>query len=118
MEAITKAEFELTHSAKDVEEKEFDLLARIALDLTELLCFGRAEQKEESARRAMKEMISYWIERGGIDAVSGPTNPKSERIGNYSVTNREENVITLHGVSVSPAALVILDGAGLRNCNL
>lgn len=118
MEAITKTEFELTHSAQDISEQEFDLLAQFALDLTELLCFGRAEQKEESARRAMKEMIAYWIDRGGIDALSGPASPKSERIGNYSVTNREEEVITLHGVSVSPMALIILDRAGLRNCNL
>ncbi len=118
MEAITKTEFELTHSSQDISEQEFDLLAQFALELTDLLCFGRAEQKEESARRAMKEMISYWIERGGTGAVSSSIGPKSERIGNYSVTNREEEIITLHGVSVSPTALIILDRAGLRNCNL
>lgn len=118
MEAITKTEFESTHSSQDIDDKEFDLLAQNALELTEVLCFGRAENDPESAKRAMKEMIAYWIERGGTRGVCGSTNPKSERIGNYSVTNREEKVITLHGVAVSPTALVILDRAGLRNCNL
>lgn len=118
MKAITKTEFELTHDSQEIEEREFDRLAQLALDLTDLLCFGREDQNESSARRAMKEMISYWIQRGGSTAVSGPVSPKSERVGNYSITNREENLITLRGVTVSPAALVILDGAGLRNCNL
>ncbi len=118
MEAITKTEFELTHDSQGITESEFDLLSQLALDLTDLLCFGRENQNESAARRAMKEMITYWIQRGGSTAVSGPVSPKSERVGNYSVTNREEDLITLRGVAVSPAALIILDGAGLRNCNL
>ncbi len=118
MEAITKTEFELTHDSQEIAEKEFDLLSQLALDLTSILCFGREDQNENAARRAMKEMIAYWIQRGGSTAVSGSVSPKSERVGNYSVTNREENLITLRGVTVSPGALVILDGAGLRNCNL
>lgn len=118
MEAITKTEFDLTHRSEEMEEEEFNSLARLALDLTDLLCFGRADQDESAARWAMKEMISYWIDRGGKSAVSGQTTPKSEKIGNYSVTHRDEKVITLRGVTVSPAALVILDKAGLRNCNL
>lgn len=120
MEAITKQEFDLTHRSADdsMEEEEFELLARLALDLTEVLCFGRAERNPEAAKRAMKERISYWIARGGSKAVSGPAGPKSESVGNYSITHREEQTVTLHGVTVSPAALIILDGAGLRNCNL
>ncbi len=115
MEVITKSEFERTHGSGDVEEEEFRLLAQLALDTVDLLCFGRAAQKEEAARSAMKELIDYWIRRGGKNAVYGQSTPKSESIGNYSVTNREENLITLRGVVISPAALVILDRAGLRN---
>ncbi len=118
MDAITKPEFDLTHRSEDLEEEEFNLLAALALDLADVLCFGRADRDAEAARRAMKEMIAYWIARGGSKAVSGPSGPKSETVGNYSVTNREEKIITVHGVSVSPAALVILDRAGLRNRNV
>lgn len=118
MEAITKTEFDLTHRSEDIDEGEFDLLAQLALDLTDLLCFGRADRDESAARRAMKEMIAYWIRRGGNQAVSGQDSPKSETVGNYSVTNRDEQLITVRGVAVCPAALVILDRAGLRNRNL
>lgn len=118
MEVITKEDFDLNHSTEPIDEKEFELLARLALDVTDLLCFGRANRDEATARRAMEEMIRYWIERGGTSAVDGQQKPKSERVGNYSVTHWEEPQITLRGVTVSPAALVILDRAGLRNCNL
>ncbi len=118
MEAITKTEFDLTYQSNDVDEEEFQRLSLLALDLTELLCFGRADQKESAAKRAMKEMIAYWIDRGGTAAVNGSSSPKSERIGNYSVTNRDETILTLNGVSIAPSALVILDNAGLRNRNL
>ncbi len=118
MQAITKTEFDLTHRSENLEEEEFDLLSQLALDLTNLLCFGRADRDEGSARRAMKEMIGYWVARGGMSAVSGQATPKSERIGNYSVTNREENAVTLNGVSIAPQALLILDNANLRNRNL
>ena len=118
MEAITKADFDLNYSTDPIDDKEFAILAQLALDLTDLLCFGRTDRNEASARRAMEEMIRYWIEHGGVSAVGGQQNPKSERVGNYSITHRDEPQITLRGVTVSPAALVILDRAGLRNCNL
>ncbi len=118
MEAITKTEFDLTHRSDDTEEEEFKVLSQLALDLTDLLCFGRADQNQEAARRAMKEMIAYWIARGGSKGISQSPDPKSESIGNYSVTNREENLITLRGVAIAPGALIILERAGLRNCNL
>ena len=116
MEAITRTEFESTHSAQDIDKKEFTRLSQLALDLTNLLCFGRADLNEAAARKAMKEMIDYWISRGGVSAVSDKASPKSERVGNYSVTHRDG--VTLNGVPVSPAALMILDGAGLRNRNV
>lgn len=115
MELITKTEFDLTHQSDGVGEEEFLLLSELARDLTDLLCFGRQEWNETAARRAMKEMIAYWIERGGSKGISGQASPKSESIGNYSVTNRDETLITVHGVAVSPAALLILDSAGLRD---
>lgn len=115
MEAITKTEFDLTHSSEGIGEEEFVRLSELARDLTDVLCFGRQEWNETAARRAMKEMISYWVSLGGYRAVSGQTTPKSETIGNYSVTHREETVLTVHGVSVAPSALLILDSAGLRD---
>lgn len=115
MDLITIEEFDLTHSAQNVSAEEFSRLSQRAWDLTDELTFGRAERKEEEARRAMKEMIAYWIACG--DSASGEVAgaPKSERIGNYSVTRREEKVLTVHGVPVSPTALLILNRAGLRD---
>lgn len=115
MDLITIEEFDLTHSAQNVSEEEFSRLSQRAWDLTDELTFGRAERNEPEARRAMKEMISYWISSGDptSDGVSG--TPKSERIGNYSVIRREEKVLTVHGVPVSPTALLILNRAGLRD---
>lgn len=115
MELITKTDYDLTHSSEGIGEEEFDRLSELARDLTSVLCFGREAWNESAARRAMKEMISYWISRGGYRAVSGQASPKQESIGNYSVTNREETVPTVHGVSISPSALLILDSAGLRD---
>lgn len=115
MNIITKHEFDLTHRSDGIGEEEFLRMAQCALDLTEELCFGRAAKNEPEARRAMKEMISFWIERGGLEAVYGNPRPKSETVGNYSVTNGEETVPLLQGVSVSPYALLILNRAGLRD---
>ena len=113
MNKITPSEFDLTHSAKDLSEEEFDLLSQRALDLTEELCFGRAERDKDAARRAMKEMIAYWIARDG--GKEGTPSVARESIGNYSVNHSEEEPITVHGVPVSPSALLILSRAGLRD---
>ncbi|MBQ1965718.1 MAG: hypothetical protein IIV79_03545 [Clostridia bacterium] len=116
MQAITRTEFEMTHTSQDIDKKDFQRLSQSALDLTELLCFGRADLNETAARNAMKEMIDYWISRGGVAALSDKASPKSERVGNYSVTHREG--VSLNGIPISPAALLILDNAGLRNRNV
>ena len=113
MKAITKTEFDVNHRWDHIENEKFQHLSQLALDLTDLLCFGRADQNEPEARRAMSEMISYWLEQGSTNAT-----PKSERIGNYSVTNQDKREISLHGLSIAPGALIILDRAGLRNRNL
>ena len=113
MNPITVEEFDLTHSAKDVSSERFEILALRALDLTEELCFGRAAQKETEARRAMKEMIAFWIENDGES--DGGVSPERETVGNYSVTRTRRSVPTVHGLTVSPAALLILQRAGLRD---
>ena len=114
MEKITVEEFDLTHCAEHLSPEAFDLLAQRALDLTEELCFGRAERKEEEARRAMKEMISYWIlaEKDRKNGVQKMT------VGNFSVTPLREEPLTVRGVPVSPVALLILQKAGLRECSV
>ena len=111
MTKITPEEFDLTHSAKDLSEEEFAVLADRALDLTEELCFGRADRNEEAARRAMKEMIAFWIARNG--GKEGAPLTERESVGNYSVSHKSE--VTVHGVPVSPSALLILNRAGLRD---
>ncbi len=118
MDLITIQEFDLTHSARNVSQELFIRLAERARDLTEELCFGRAERNEKEARRAMKEMISYWIARGETEPGTPSPYPKSEAVGNYAITHNEEPALTVHGVSVSPAALLILKQAGLRNCGV
>lgn len=114
MKKITLEEFDTTHCAKGISEEEFSLLSQRALDMTEELCFGRAAQKEDAARRAMKEMIHYWImraedEKGTVERMS---------VGNFSITRSQASDLHLHGVPLSPTALLILQQAGLRNCNL
>lgn len=113
MTPITSEEFDLTHSAKDLTEEEFQILSLRALDLTEELCFGRANRNEEAARRAMKEMIAFWIARNG--GKEGAALTERESVGNYSVTHKNDETVTVHGVPVSPSALLILNRAGLRN---
>ena len=114
MERITIEEFDLTHGSQEISEEDFDLLSQLALDTVDELCFGRASRNKDAARRAMKELISLWIARGGRSGVCGPADPKSETVGNYSVTHRDEHLMTVHGITVSPAALMILNSAGLR----
>lgn len=116
MERITIEEYDVTHSAKDISPETFDLLSFRALDLTEELCFGRADRDEEAARRAMKEMIGYWITLN--KGTEGTPQIRSETVGNYSVNHKEEQALTVHGVPVSPSALLILSRAGLRNRNI
>ena len=113
MNKITQEEFDLTHSAKDLTKEKFDLLSDRALDLTEELCFGRASRNEEAARRAMKEMIAFWIARNG--GKEGVPLTEREAVGNYSVTHKNDEAVTVHGVPVSPSALLILNRAGLRD---
>lgn len=111
MKPITKQEFSATHTLAEIEDKRFSVLAARAVDLTEELCFGRTAKNEAEARRAMKEMIAFWIDHE--DAESNDT--VSERIGNYSATRDPDRAVTVHGVPVSPAALLILSRAGLRD---
>lgn len=113
MERITIEEYDVTHSARDVSPETFDLLSYRALDLTEELCFGRANRDEAAARRAMKEMIAYWITLN--KGTEGAQRVQSQAVGNYSVTHKEEAVLTVHGVPISPSALLILNQSGLRN---
>ena len=110
MELITREEFDRIHSSEGVSDEDFFLMAQLAADVTNLITFGRGGKREEEAKRAMTEMVAYWIAR---KTVSGQASPKSESVGNYSVTNRDETVLTVRGVSICPAAMVILDSAGL-----
>ena len=113
MNPITVTEFNLTHSTKGISEERFEILALRALDLTEELCFGRAARNEKEARRAMKEMISFWIEENG-ESDRGITVER-EAVGNYSVTQNIPKAPSVHGIALSPAALLILQRAGLRD---
>ena len=112
MEPLTKNEFEETHSSEGISEEDFELMAALAEDLTALLCLNRQDRDPAAARRAMKEMISYWITHRGT---AGVDHPKSERMGNYSITHRENALLTVRGVAVAPGAMVILDRAGLTD---
>ncbi len=118
MQLITKEDFDARYPHIQVEETDFELLAQLAATLTEYLCFGRQNRNPQAAKQAMEEMIVYWAERGGKSAADARTLPKSERVGNYSVTHREEGALTVRGVTVSPTALLILDNGDLRNRNL
>ncbi len=118
MQAITKADFDLRYPDSGVTEEDFELLSALALTLTDYLCFGRAHRNPAAAQRAMTEMVAYWVEKGGKTAIDGQTLPLSERVGNYAVTHREDTALTVRGVTVAPAALLILDHADLRNRNL
>ncbi len=118
MQPITKSAFDLRYPDSDVREEDFEILAELALTLTDYLCFGRADKNPEAAEKAMTEMVAYWVERGGKSATDGNTLPKSERVGNYAVTYREDSALTVRGITVAPAALLILDRADLRNRNL
>lgn len=111
MKPITIQEFSVTHELGDTDEKRYSILAARALDLTEELCFGRTEKNEAQAKRAMKEMIAFWIDHGEEEH----NETVSERIGNYSATRDPDRAVTVHGVPVSPAALLILSSAGLRD---
>lgn len=113
MTRITLEEYCTTHDGEGVSVKLFDRLAQRARDLTEELCYGRCDRKEDEQRRAMKEMIAYWLELNG--GAEGEFPVLRESVGNYSVTHAEPPALFVGGVPVSPAALLILQKAGLRD---
>lgn len=121
MKIITKEEFAARYPSEELSstpEEEFAGMAATAADLTDVLCFGRADRDENASERAMVEMIRYWIEREGYSAAARAHGIEREAIGNYSVTYTDGNTVTLYGLAVAPAALLILDRAGLRNRNV
>lgn len=121
MKPITKEEFAARYPSEELtatSEEEFSGMAATAADLTDVLCFGRASRDEAAAGRAMVEMIRYWIERGGYSAATRAYGIEREAVGNYSVSYTDRDTVTLHGLAVAPAALIILDRAGLRNRNV
>jgi len=113
MDRITLTDFNATHGGEEISPQLFERLSQRAADLTEELTFGRTEGKEEHLRRAMKEMIAYWITLDG--GTEGRAKIVREDVGNYSATWAQEPVLTVRGVPLSPAALLILQKAGLRD---
>ena len=83
MNIITKEELLQRYPSEALDrtsEDDFRIMAELALDVTEILCYGRASRKEEAARRAMMEIIAYWIEGGGRSSVSRPREPIKEAV--------------------------------------
>lgn len=89
-------------------------MAQTAAGVVQELCFGREETNETAAKWAMGEMIADWSSKGGMKYLRGNRSAKNERIGNYSVEYGTPQEMSVKGIPVSPAALIILEGAGLR----
>ena len=116
MTAVTYEEYKAEYGTPPVTEAEFGRLAQRALVAVRNLCFGREDRDETAARKAMKEILAFWISRGGEAGMTEDRLTAGETVGNYSVSyKKKEGDLSCFGLCISPTALMILTDAGLRD---
>lgn len=113
---VTKHFYEESFRGTAIPDEDFDRLIRRSTDILRGVCFGRTLPETDTVRNAICAQAEYLQNHGGATAYTEPI-PTKETVGSYSVT-RGKVPFTYGGVPVSPLALMILTGEGLRCCTL